>query len=119
MKDVNKDKDVRKSRRKRKVRAKVFGTKKRPRASVKRSLKHISVQIIDDDKGHTLISTTDIELKNKKLSGIKIAKEVGMTAAKKAKEAKITEIVFDRKGNKYHGRVKALAEGLREGGLKF
>lgn len=119
MKDINKDKDIRKSRRSRKVRAKIFGTAKRPRASVKRSIKHISVQIIDDNKGHTLIATTDAELKNKKLSGVKIAKEVGLMAAKKAQNAKITEIVFDRKGNKYHGRVKALVDGLREGGLKF
>ena len=119
MKDFNKEKDVRKNRRSKRVRAKIVGSTKRPRACVKRSLRHITVQIIDDSKSHTLVSASDVELKSKKVSGVKIAKEVGLLAAKKAQDAKIKEIVFDRKGDKYHGRIKALADGLREGGLKF
>ncbi len=107
-------------KRKRKIRARVFGTKERPRLSVFRSNKHIYCQLINDEKGHTIISASDRELKNSKAKNkIEIAFEVGKLIAKKAKKLGIEKIVFDRGGYKYHGRVKALAEGAREGGLKF
>jgi len=90
----------------------------KPRLSVFRSLKHIYAQIIDDEKGVTLAASSSLELK---LTGRKtdVAREVGRDIAKKALAKGITEVVFDRGPYKYHGRVKALAEGAREGGLKF
>ncbi len=97
-------------------------TSGRPRVSIFRSSKFIYAQIIDDVKGKTLVSFSskdlakkDIEKKNK----VEIAKLVGEGLAKKAKKAKISKVIFDRAGYKYHGKVKALAEGAREGGLKF
>lgn len=107
-------------RRKKRVRAKILGKKDRPRLSVFKSLKHIYCQLIDDERGETLVSASDLELKlKKKMKKVEIAKEVGKLIAKKAKELKIEKVVFDRGAYKYHGRVKALAEGAREGGLKF
>lgn len=106
----------RKKRHKR-VRAKIKGTAKVPRLCVFRSHKHIYGQLIDDEKGKTILSVSDKEVKAK--NKIETAKEVGKTLAQKAVEKKIKKIVFDRGGYKYHGRVKALAEGAREGGLKF
>ncbi|MFN3301535.1 MAG: 50S ribosomal protein L18 [Patescibacteria group bacterium] len=112
-------------RRHKRVRAKVFGTKDRPRLSVFRSLKHIYAQIIDDEKGHTLVSASDFDLKSKikkekkKPTKVEIAYQVGELIAKKALEKKIKKVVFDRGGYKYHGRVKALAEGARKKGLIF
>ncbi|AEB12445.1 50S ribosomal protein L18 [Marinithermus hydrothermalis] len=90
----------------------------RLRLSVHRSLKHIYAQIIDDEKGHTLVASSSLALK---LSGTKteVARKVGEDIAKKALEKGITKVVFDRGPFKYHGRVKALAEGAREGGLEF
>jgi len=82
-------------------------------------LGHIYAQIIDDNKGATLVAANDMELKNKKGKKMDLAKEVGLLVAKKAQEKKISKVVFDRGGNKYHGRVKALADGAREGGLLF
>jgi large subunit ribosomal protein L18 len=112
-------KEKRKRRHKR-IRAKIFGTEKRPRLCVFRSNKHIYAQLIDDEKGHTIVSASDLELKRiEKMTKVQKAKEVGKLIAKKAKEKNIEEVVFDRAGYKYHGRVKALAEGAREGGLKF
>jgi len=106
-----------------KVRAKISGTKERPRLCVFRSAKHIYAQLIDDEKGKTLVAASDLEIK---ISKSKIqnkknykAKEVGKLIAKKALEKKIEKVVFDRGGYQYQGRVKALAEGAREGGLKF
>lgn len=100
------------------VRSKIAGTASRPRLVVFRSLTGNYAQIIDDDKGIILTSASD--LKNKaKGTKVEKAKEVGAEIAKKAQEQKITEVVFDRNGYKYHGRVKAVAEGAREGGLKF
>lgn len=92
--------------------------KGKPRLSVFRSLKHIYAQIIDDEKGVTLVASSSLQLK---LKGRKtdVAREVGKDLAKRALEKGITEVVFDRGPYKYHGRVKALAEGAREGGLKF
>lgn len=116
-------KDKKREVRHRRVRAKISGTKERPRLSVFRSNTHISAQLIDDNSGKTLFSASDIkggkEAKKTKISRVDESKNVGMELAKKATEKGIKEVVFDRGGYKYHGRVKALAEGAREGGLKF
>jgi len=102
--------------RRRRVRAKISGTAKIPRLCVFRSLKSISAQVINDEKGLTLVSAkTDGKVKN----DIEGAKKIGVEIAKKCVDMKIKEAVFDRSGYKYHGKVKALAEGAREGGLKF
>lgn len=115
---VLKKQQKRKTRHKR-VRAKIFGNSKVPRLCIFRSAKHIYVQIIDDEKGKTLVSARDLEIKKKKCKKVDISREVGKVIAEKAKEKKLKKVVFDRGGYKYHGRVKALAEGAREGGLKF
>jgi large subunit ribosomal protein L18 len=116
-----KEKIKKRLRRKKRIRAKVFGTKERPRLSVFRSAKHIYAQLIDDKENKTLISASDLELEKSKMKLKKIekAREVGKLIAKKAKNLKIEKVVFDRGGYKYHGRIKALAEGAREGGLRF
>ena len=103
------------------VRAKVSGTKDIPRLNVFRSAKHISVQIIDDVEGKTLVScsTMDKDLKITNGGNIEAAKIVGAEIAKRAKKAKITKVVFDRGGYLYHGRVEALADAARENGLEF
>ena len=119
MRDYNKEKNQRKITRANRVRAKVSGTAKRPRVSVMRSLRHMHVQVIDDEKSNTIIAVSDMELKGKKGNGVEIAKQVGQLVAKKVHDKKIKQIVFDRRGSKYHGRIKALAEGMREGGLEF
>lgn len=107
-------------RRHQRVRAKIFGTAKIPRLCVFRSAKHIYAQLIDDEKSKTMLWAKSSELPKKKAkTKIEKAKEVGKLIAKKALEKKIAKVVFDRGGYKYHGRVKALAEGAREGGLKF
>jgi large subunit ribosomal protein L18 len=105
-------------KRKRRVRAKVSGTAKIPRLCVFKSLKNIYVQTIDDIKGKTLVSARLAEIKKAK-NNLEGAKDLGKLIAKKCKDAKIVEIVFDRGGYKYHGKIKALADGAREGGLKF
>lgn len=109
------------ARRKTRVRAKIRGTSKRPRLAVYRSLKHIHVQLINDEKGQTLLGVTEDALPKEKRSGNKvtIAKELGKVVAEKALAKKIRQVVFDRRGFAYHGRIKALADGAREGGLKF
>jgi large subunit ribosomal protein L18 len=101
------------------VRKKVNGTTARPRLNIFRSNKAIYCQIIDDLNGHTLAAASSLE--NQDLSGTKteIAREIGKIIAEKAKSVGIESVVFDRGGYLYHGRVKALAEGAREGGLKF
>ena len=105
------------------VRRKVSGTAERPRLAVFRSLGHIYAQIIDDAQGETLVagSSLDGEVRSEKNGKSKtdVAKLVGSIVGKRASEAGITSVVFDRGGYKYHGRVKALAEGAREGGLVF
>jgi large subunit ribosomal protein L18 len=110
-------------RRKRRVRKKVFGMKERPRLSVYRSNRHIYAQVIDDVAGRTLVSasTRSPELKGKLKSAdaIKAASEVGILLAKKASKSKLKRVVFDRNQYRYHGRVKALAEAARKGGLEF
>ncbi len=102
------------------VRNKISGTPERPRLSVFKSLKGIYVQLIDDVNGKTLAaaSTLDKEVKTK-ASNIEAAKEVGALVAKRATKAGIKNVVFDRGGYTYHGKVKALAEAAREGGLEF
>lgn len=99
------------------VRSKVSGTESIPRLAVYRSNKNISVQIIDDVNGITLASASSLKLENG--SNIDAAKEVGKMIAENAKNAGISKVVFDRGGNLYHGRVKALAEAARENGLEF
>jgi large subunit ribosomal protein L18 len=100
------------------VRAKVIGTTERPRLSVFRSNNHIFLQLIDDSKGKTIVSASDHKTK-KKTNKTEKAKEAGRELAKSAKTKKIETAVFDRGGYKYHGRIKAAAEGAREEGLKF
>lgn len=91
----------------------------RPRLSVHRSSKNISVQIIDDASGVTLASASTLEEKNGKGSNIEAATKIGQLIAERAKKAKVEEVIFDRGGYLYHGRVKALADAAREAGLKF
>ena len=103
------------------IRNKVSGTSELPRLCVFRSLKNISVQIIDDEKGVTLVSASslDKDLNIKNGGNTEASKLVGALVAKKAKKAKIKKVVFDRGGYLYHGRVKALADAARENGLEF
>ena len=103
--------------RKRRIRAKVSGTKECPRFAIFKSLKSMYVQVIDDAAGKTLVSGRLIETKAK--NDVKGAEKLGELVAGKCKAAKIEQVVFDRAGWRYHGKVKALAEGARKGGLKF
>ena len=100
------------------VRAKVSGTAVRPRMSVFRSLQAMSVQLIDDEQGKTILSAHLSEISDG-ANTVKGAEQLGALVAKKAIEQKISEVVFDRAGYKYHGKVKAIAESAREAGLKF
>jgi len=136
------EKQEKRARRHKRVRAKISGTKKIPRFCVFRSAKHIYGQLIDDEKGKTILNVNDLNVKKSNLKSqisktqiknqksneveaiartgkVELAFRVGEMIAKKAVENKIEKVVFDRGGYKYHGRVKALAEGAREGGLKF
>lgn len=110
-------------RRKRRVRKKIFGTPERPRLSVFRSNKHMYAQIIDDTVGRTLVSASTLspELRGKlKSTGtVEAASQVGALLAQKALQANVLKVVFDRNRYKYHGRVKALAEAARQGGLQL
>jgi large subunit ribosomal protein L18 len=106
-------------RRRRRVRAKVRGTAQRPRISIFRSNRGISAQLIDDDAGRTLAAVTWTEGDLRGLSRMEQAGKAGQALAERAKQAGIERAVFDRGGYRYHGRVKALAEGAREGGLAF
>jgi large subunit ribosomal protein L18 len=106
-------------RRRRRVRSRVTGTAERPRLSVFRSNKGIFAQLIDDRAGHTLAAVNWIEPELRKLSATEQAKKAGELLAERAKAAGVETCVFDRGGYQYHGRVKALAEGAREGGLVF
>ncbi len=100
------------------IRRKISGTTECPRISVFRSNKAIYAQVIDDVKGNTLTATSSREL-GKDTLNIEVSKEVGKKLAEKAKAAGVESVVFDRSGYPYHGRIKAFAEGAREGGLKF
>jgi large subunit ribosomal protein L18 len=106
-------------RRRRRVRAKIRGTAERPRLSVFRSNRGVSAQLIDDASGTTIAAVNWIEPELQKLSATEQAKRVGELVAERAKQAGVTSCVFDRGGYRYHGRVRALAEGAREGGLEF
>jgi large subunit ribosomal protein L18 len=122
--DKNKAKQVRLQRRKWSVRSRVFGSAERPRLSVFRSDKHIYAQVIDDYAGRTLaaVASTSGDIRGSELKNggnIAAAKKVGLAIAVKAKAAGVTAVCFDRGGHSYHGRIKALADAAREGGLKF
>ena len=112
-------------RRHKMIRSKAKGTALRPRLCVYRSLKHIYAQLVDDDKNKVLASVSDFEVKKKTAKDAKtgnkvnLSLEVGKLIANKAKDLKIEAIVFDRAGFVYHGRIKAVADGAREAGLKF
>ena len=114
--------DARKRRHMR-VRRKVSGTAARPRLNVFRSLKNVNVQVIDDQAGHTLVSASTMETDLQEVLAdkpkVEQAKEIGKIVAERAKAAGIEQVVFDRGGYRYHGRVKAVADGSREGGLVF
>lgn len=109
--------------RKARTRRKIYGTPERPRLTVIRSTKHIYAQVIDDTVGHTLVqaSTLDKEFRSrgKKAPNKETAKEIGKLIAERAKKKSITKVVFDRGGRVYHGRIQAVAEGAREGGLQL
>lgn len=108
------------TRRKMRVRKKIYGTAQRPRLTVFRSHRNIYAQIIDDDKGLTLVSASTMEKGSKTPGSNKShAAEVGKRLAQRAKEAKIETVIFDRNGYLYHGCIRALAEGAREKGLRF
>lgn len=114
------DTNKKRIRRHKRVRGKIFGTAQRPRLCVYRSLANIYAQIIDDENGKTLASASSLEKEFSQYGGNKeAAKLIGAAVAKKALESGITEVVFDRGGYVYHGRIEALAEGAREAGLKF
>lgn len=120
MKNVQKAKSNLVELRKKRTRARIVGKTDAPRLSVHRTLKHFYIQIIDDMKGVTLCAADDRELKDaKSKKPIEIAAAVGALIAEKAKAKKIEKVVFDRGSFQYHGRVKAAADGAREGGLKF
>ena len=106
-------------RRRRRVRAKIRGTADRPRLSVYRSNRGLLAQLIDDDAGHTLAAVSWIEKEVRGKGPMEQAKRCGELLAERAKQAGVKKCVFDRGGYRFHGRVKALAEGAREGGLEF
>jgi len=120
---IKKNKNIR-LRSKIKIRRKISGVKDKPRLTVYRSLNNIYAQLIDDSESNTLVSASSLskelleELKNSK-GKISKSKMVGILVAKKALEKNISQVIFDRNGYRYHGRVKAIADGAREGGLKF
>src|SRR3989338_10804817 len=104
------------------VRAKVYGTAEKPRVSVFKSNRNVFAQFIDDEAGKTVLSSKIEEgtkTKKTKINKTEKAMKIGETLAEQAKEAGIKEVVFDRGGFKYHGRIKAVADGLRKGGIKF
>lgn len=119
MKNLQKIKQQKKIRRARRVRSKIFGSKEIPRLSVFRSLKHFSAQLIDDIAKSTIASVNDNEFEKTKKNKTEKAFELGKIMASKAQEKGIKKVVFDRKSYMYHGRVKAFADGAREGGLEF
>jgi large subunit ribosomal protein L18 len=123
MKSTSQKKNEARERRGNRVRSRIIGSAKRPRLAVFRSSKHVSAQIIDDASGKTIVAADDAKMKKAEVEGMaaKIARAyaVGMSLAEKAKKAGVTAVVFDRAGYTYHGRVKALADGARAGGLEF
>lgn len=120
-KDVSTRRRVARARRHFRLRKKIKGTAERPRMVVTRSTRHIVVQVIDDLVGHTLVSASSMEADVRAMEGDKKARatRVGQLVAARAKEAGIEKVVFDRGGHDYHGRIAALADAAREGGLEF
>lgn len=120
---LNDQRDLGRRRRQKRVRKKVIGTDDRPRVCVFRSIKHIYVQVISDEREATLVSVSTLSKqlrgKKQKTKGIESAKQVGALLARVCMEKGIKSVVFDRNGFLFHGRVKALAEAAREGGLNF
>jgi large subunit ribosomal protein L18 len=112
-------KNTRRLRIKRGIRKNVNGTGQRPRLTVYKSNTSIYAQLIDDTKGHTLVAASSKEIGTKGNANLDASKNVGKKIAEKAKEQGIEAVVFDRSGYLYHGKIKALADGAREGGLKF
>ena len=107
-------------RRRLRIRKKVNGTTERPRLAVFRSHRHIYAQLIDDGRGHTLVQASSRDLgSGDSVKGVARCKEVGLLLAQRAREAGVEQAAFDRGGYRYHGRVRALAEGAREGGIRF
>ena len=117
--DKVKQRRIHKLKRKRRIRKKIFGTADRPRLSVFRSASHVYCQVIDDNAGKTLVSASSFNKGEKKRANLDVCSEIGQLVAKRCKEKDIGSVVFDKNGNVYHGRVKAVADGAREGGLKF
>ena len=110
---------LRRTKIRRGIRSKISGTQDCPRVSVFKSNKAVYAQVINDDLGQTIAAASSLEVDKSKNATISVSKEVGLILAEKAKAGGCTEVVFDRSGYIYHGVVKALADGLREGGLKF
>ncbi len=106
-------------RRHRRVRKRIRGTASRPRLNVFRSNSNIYAQVIDDSQGHTLAAANTLQIESEELNKTEAARRIGQLVAQRAREAGITGVVFDRGGYNYHGRVKALADAAREGGLQF
>jgi large subunit ribosomal protein L18 len=118
IKQINKN--ANRLRRHKRVRGKISGTAERPRLNVFRSANHMYAQLIDDVVGKTIVSASTTEKSFTEYGGNKdAAKKIGMAIAERGKAAGVTEVVFDRSGYVYHGRIAAVAEGAREGGLKF
>ena len=120
-KRTNKSKSAQRSRRQLRIRKRISGTAVRPRLVVNRSARHIFVQVVDDTKGLTVAGASTMEADLRAFDGDKTAKakRVGELVAERAKAAGIEAVVFDRGGNKYHGRIAAVADGAREGGLSL
>ena len=116
---MKKHKQEKRIARHKRIKVKTMGDAKCPRLCVFRSNKHIYAQLIDDEKGKTLVSVRDNEIKKLPKGKVAIAQQVGKLLAEKAIEKKFEKVVFDRAGYKYHGRIKSLADGARQGGLKF
>jgi len=115
-----KAKQAQKERRIKRVRAKIQGTEARPRLAVKRTLKHIYAQVIDDQRGQTVVACSDAEIKVKgKKSKQDLAALVGKTVAERALAKGVKRVIFDRRDKRFHGRVKAVAQGARDAGLEF
>jgi large subunit ribosomal protein L18 len=119
--DISTARRVSRLRRHNRLRKRVAGTAERPRLVVKRSSRHIHAQVVDDTVGHTLVSASTMDAGLRGAEGDKsaLARQVGALVAERAKAAGITAVVFDRGGNRYAGRIAALADGAREGGLDF
>ncbi|TDD06887.1 50S ribosomal protein L18 [Saccharopolyspora karakumensis] len=120
-KDISTKRRLARAKRHTRLRKKILGTAERPRLVVTRSLRNITAQVIDDTKGHTVASATSLESELRGFEGDKkaVATKVGELVAARAKDAGVEKVVFDRGGNAYHGRVAALADAARDGGLEF